>query len=300
MTTQEDPFDRTAHRAPAQQPIRIRPIRLPFTVPAGQYTAVERFVYAYILESGAKTTLIDTGVSASFETLRHALSAATGGISSLRQIVFTHSHPDHIGAAARILELQPALVFAHGDEVSWIEDVSLQKRERPVPGFDGLVAGSVRVNDRLSDNDILDIGDVRITVLHTPGHSPGSISLWIESEGILFSGDAVVQSGTMPIYTDVDASLRTLERIRSLANLRALYSAWDEPRFGKAIYDAFDNGIDSLKTVHRAVMEVNQRLDNPDVMDLCAACVEKLGLPPFAVNPLTAVSFDAHRRSTLL
>jgi glyoxylase-like metal-dependent hydrolase (beta-lactamase superfamily II) len=283
-----------------KKPVIVHPIRLPFTIPAGQYTAIERFVYAYIIETANGATLIDTGVSGSFETLRYALSTVQGGISSLRQIILTHSHPDHIGTAARIVEMRPVPVFAHDAEVAWIEDVGLQKRERPVPGFDGLVAGSVRVSQRLNDNERLNLGDVTIQVLHTPGHSLGSISLFIESEGILFSGDAVVQQNAMPIYTDVDASLYSLYRLQSLPNLRALYSAWDEPVFGEDAYDMLERGVHAIETVHRAVMKVDRTLQGPSSTELCAACIQELGLPPFAANPLTAVTFDAHRRATLL
>jgi len=88
-------------------------------------------------------------------------------------IILTYAHPDHIGAPMTIQKETCCKIAAHHGEKSWIEDVDLQNRERPVPGFSTLVSGPVRVDRELSDGEIivLDETEETIQVLHTPGHS---------------------------------------------------------------------------------------------------------------------------------
>ena len=89
----------------------------------------------------------------------------------------THAHPDHIGAVRAIREATGCSIAAHPAERAWIEDVELQNRERPVPGFAMLVGGSVHLDHELVDGDCIGPGETQageMQVFHTPGHSPGS------------------------------------------------------------------------------------------------------------------------------
>ena len=62
------------------------------------------------------------------------------------------------------------------------------------------------------------MGDRHFEVLHLPGHSPGSIGLWEEATGVLFSGDALYDGPLLDRLdgSDVDAYVTTMERLRSL------------------------------------------------------------------------------------
>ena len=122
-------------------------------------------------------------------------------------LVLTHSHPDDIGAAKAIRGKTGCLVAAHEAEKGWIEDVDLQSRERPVPGFHALVGGSVPVGRSLADGDVIELSESHpLKVLHTPGHSTGSICLLYGTDRVLFSAD------TVPIRRDPD--LRGHHRVR--------------------------------------------------------------------------------------
>ena len=282
----------------ADPKLEIRPIRIEFNIPAGPGVTVERFVYAYLLVSNGEACLIDTGVAPSAELLVDALEALPPG-TDLSTILLTHSHPDHIGGGALLLQKYALKVAAHSAERDWICDVRKQHSERPVPGFDALVAGDMPVHRLLNDGDIVSLGDVEIRVLHTPGHSPGSLSFYVESHGILFCGDAIPQLGAMPIYTDVAASAMTLQKLRTLPRIDQLFASWDAPRRGSEAQSAITRGMEALEQIHRTVQEVDRALDAPNTEQLCAGCVRALGLPPFAANPLTAISFEAHRRDEL-
>lgn len=126
-------------------------------------------------------------------------------------MVLTHPHPDHIGAVRAIQAATNCRIAAHPAERAWIEDVVLQNRERPVPGFSILVGGSVRLDCELTEGGSINSEDTEVgelRVFHTPGHSPGSISLSLPNEGVLFSGDAIPVTADLPVYDDAPASIR--------------------------------------------------------------------------------------------
>ena len=70
----------------------------------------------------------------------------------------------------------------------------------------------------LADGDVIDLGDRHFTVLHTPGHSPGSIALWEEATAILFSGDAVYDGPLVDdcYHSDIDAYRTTRGRLLAI------------------------------------------------------------------------------------
>lgn len=154
-------------------------------------------MYSFLVY-GDQITLIDTGVAGCEKDIFDYIRSTGRDPSEIALIILTHSHPDHIGAARAIKQLTGCSIAAHPAERAWIEDVDLQNRERPVPGFATLVDGSVSVDHELADGDTVETDEKRgseILVFHIPGHSKGSISLFLHSEGALFCGDAVPVAG---------------------------------------------------------------------------------------------------------
>ena len=212
----------------------IHPIKILFEIPIAPDRRVPRFVYVYLIE-GARLVLIDTGVAGAEAIIEARIRELGRTMSDLEVILLTHAHPDHIGAARALQQMSGAQVWAHGAELAWIEDVARQQRERPVPGFDGLVGGPVAVDREIADGELLDFGaGAALRALHTPGHSRGSLSFLLEDAGALFCGDVVPEPGAMPIYDDVAALVGSLRRLSALPNLSALYSSWADPLFHAA------------------------------------------------------------------
>jgi glyoxylase-like metal-dependent hydrolase (beta-lactamase superfamily II) len=87
----------------------------------------------------------------------------------------------------------------------------------PAPDFDvaGWVTPSAEPTALLAEGDVVDLGNRAFEVLHTPGHTAGSISLWDQAVGTLFTGDAMYVDDKLS-WDERDAFLRSLERIREL------------------------------------------------------------------------------------
>lgn len=108
-----------------------------------------------------------------------AAIAAAVGERRLLAIVSTHAHNDHIDAAPALAEATGAPVLLHPD------DLPLWQQTHP----DRAPDGELRAGGRIA------VGGVELTVLHTPGHSPGAVCLYAPELGALFSGDTLFQGG---------------------------------------------------------------------------------------------------------
>lgn len=277
----------------------IHALKIPFQITAPDGRKRDRFVYAYLIY-GEEVCLIDSGIAHSERIIADYLQKTGRAINDITLLVLTHSHPDHIGSAAAIKRLSGCTVAAHAAERAWIENIDLQEKERPVPGFGSLVGGSIAVDWILEDGDILDLkGGLELQVLHTPGHSAGSISLWQKQDRALFAADAIPVFGDMPIYQDIDQSLRSIQRLDELDGVEVLLSAWDDPRKDYEAHRAIAGGRRYLQSIHECVQRVIG--ENPDLrvepMKLCSRVLDEMGLPAIMSSPLVAASFLSSLKS---
>lgn len=272
----------------------IHALKIPFhlTDPTGR--RIDRFVYVYLIY-GKKICLIDSGVASSERVIFDYLRKTGRSPEEISLLILTHSHPDHIGAAAAIIAASGCEVACHAAERSWIEDVNQQFKERPVPGFHSLVGGSVKVDRVLKDGDIIDLDDaVSAKVIHTPGHSKGSISILLPSCGALFSGDAVPLPGDAPIYEDPIESVRSIKKLKSISGINHLLAAWDEPQKDSVVYKRMDEGLQYIQRIHEAVINVSGSHPTADPMELCKMVLKEIGIPEIMANPLIARSFQSN------
>jgi len=94
-------------------------------------------------------------------------------------IVCTHGHNDHINAAVALAEALGAPLLLHPDDTMLWEVVNPDRAP----------------DAALADGLVLNVASLELQVLHTPGHSPGGCCLYLESEGVLFSGDTLFNGG---------------------------------------------------------------------------------------------------------
>jgi len=274
----------------------VHALRIPFEVPIVPGVKVPRFVYAYLVV-GRRIVVIDSGVRGSERAILDYLETLGRTPADISMLILTHSHPDHLGAAQALRNASGLQVLAHPAERAWIEDLQFQERERSVPGFASLACDNVELDHMLDDGDVVDCDDMQLRVLHTPGHSPGSISLYMEKEGVLWTGDAIPQPGGMPIYDDAVASVRSLMRLRTLAGVDVLLQSWDEPIRGEAVRQTIDDGLAYVRRVHDVTLRLAATEGSADLPGLCSKVVAELGLPPFAPNLLVARTLAAHLRA---
>jgi len=270
----------------------IHALKIPFRILVAPGITLERFVYVYLIY-GKEIILVDSGVSSAADLILGYIKQTGRKPEEITTIIQTHAHPDHIGSTKTIQEASGCVVAAHQDEKEWIEDIELQTRERPIPGFHSLVAGSARVDRMLADGDYIDLGDnLMLEVIHTPGHSPGSISLHLRSDAALFSGDTIPVPGQIPIFSDLTASVRSIMKLRKVPRIRFLLSSWDDPVEGDAVYNRMDEGLQYLKKIQALVMQTGSR----DPVTVSMLIFKDLGLPESDLNPLVLRSIEAAMR----
>jgi len=272
----------------------VHALRIDFEIKPRPGITVKRFVYGYTI-LGDRVHLVDTGVASSIPMFYDYLKHAGRIPQDIQTVILTHAHPDHIGGLKPIHDQSRCRVLAHAEEKAWIETPARQAAQRPVPGFDRLVSGPAPVDQVVGDGDEIELEpDLTLQVFHTPGHSPGSISLLLPEEKVLFTGDAVAFAWGIPVYDDVRASIASIQKLQSVAGVDVLLSSWDEPRRGAAVAKVFSDSLDYLQAIHTSVRTHVKDPTSVDPMALCRAVFTDLHLPAVAVNPLCARSLLAH------
>jgi glyoxylase-like metal-dependent hydrolase (beta-lactamase superfamily II) len=281
---------------------QIHAIKVPFIVTNDKGMDIERFVYSYVVK-GDEICIIDCGISGSDKIIFEYLENIGITPEEISLMVLTHSHPDHIGSAPSIKARTGCKVAAHSTEKQWIEDIGLQYKERPVPNFYKLVEGSVNIDILLEDGNIIDLGDnAQIRIIHTPGHSKGSITLYLPYDGVLITGDSIPLRGDLPIYEDVNESIKSIEKLMSIKGVQTLLASWDDPRRDDAAYKTMNDGINYLIQIHETVHDVfnneSNHIENP--LDFTKQVLNKLGLPEMVANPIIVRSFKSNMDTKVL
>ena len=274
----------------------VHAVKIPFQVKT-ELGTLDRFVYSYLV-TGEQVCLIDSGVVASEGVIFDYMEKIGLKPEDISLMILTHSHPDHIGSAVSVKAKSGCQVAAHSGERSWIEDVELQATERPVPNFHSLVEGPVDVDIILEEEDLVDLGEnITLKVIHTPGHSKGSISLLIEEEKILITGDAVPLKGDLPIYEDIEISVKSIKKLKAIEGTTTLLASWDDPQNGDSVYQIMDDALDYLQSIHESVIKINKINPSLEPMKFCKMVLKDLGIPEVAANPIVAMSFQSNLRS---
>ena len=139
---------------------------------------------------GSETTregmIIDPGAEAGT-----ILDAVRQSGLTIKLIVATHSHADHIMALTKVKEATGAPFALHELESSGKLMQGMARMMNMVMG--GSTEAPPKPDLLLKDGDVVEVGDLSFTVLHTPGHSPGGMSLY--GHGVVFSGDTLFNLG---------------------------------------------------------------------------------------------------------
>jgi glyoxylase-like metal-dependent hydrolase (beta-lactamase superfamily II) len=148
-------------------------------------------------DSDGSVTLVDCGLKRAPARIVAGLADIGKHPGDVTRIILTHAHPDHAGGAGAILDATGVQgVDAHESDAEYLRKGSAPPRDTsttsgriferlPTSGF-----GPIPVASELKDGDLIPVaGGIR--VVHTPGHTPGHVSLLHEASGVLITGDSI-------------------------------------------------------------------------------------------------------------
>lgn len=269
----------------------IHLLKIDFEITISSDKKLPRFVNVIIV-FGRGITLIDSGVKGSEEKIRQYIELQNRDFSEIDTLILSHSHPDHIGSAAQIKELTGCKIWAHAAEKEWIENIEIQSKQRPVPGFFNLVDRSVEIDEFIAAGQELEIEDgLTLKFIHSPGHSKGSLNIEFVEDHILFTADSIPLKNDIPNYDNFQDLMNSLDKI-SNAEFTTLISSWTAPLSDKTeIGKLVEEGKTYMQTIDSVVKECYGNSSNTES---CKMAVGMLGLPPFLANPIVDKAFRSH------
>jgi glyoxylase-like metal-dependent hydrolase (beta-lactamase superfamily II) len=183
------------------------------------------YVTPYIVEedSPRDLTLVDTCFTAELPKLIRHVEDEGYDIKSVKRLILTHTHPDHVQAANEVRRITGAKIYAHWLDAGFLRhdppyhgppthqmigqmlDKLGISEEQVVKKFGSLTRDAVQVDYELNEGDRVG----RLKVVHTPGHTPGHISLYSEEDGALIGGDVLFDGvfGNEGLFVMQDVSI---------------------------------------------------------------------------------------------
>ncbi|MFX1252826.1 MAG: MBL fold metallo-hydrolase [Promethearchaeota archaeon] len=174
----------------------------------------------YVIKNADFNVLIDPGAPGEGPKLCSVLKDKINlDPEDIHAIVLTHVHGDHSGALSYLKEASGSEVYVHEAEAQFIEgpDHSLTLLQ-----MFGVRSQPIKVEKHLKEGDIVSPNseDKSWTVLHTPGHSPGSICLYNKRERLLITGDTIFERGNIGRTDfrggDISALIKSITRLTQL------------------------------------------------------------------------------------
>ena len=153
----------------------------------------------YLIECGDEYAVIDAGGGNGVKAIIENVKRDGLEPKNIRITFLTHSHFDHIGGASELKDLTGCKLFAHKNDAYSITNLD-ENVLMDMARFRGINFKAPKLDEILVDNDRVNLGNITFNVLHTPGHTPGCISLCINEEDgkkAIFTGDIASTNGRL-------------------------------------------------------------------------------------------------------
>ncbi len=171
---------------------------------------------AYLLDTDKGLYLIDCGTVEGYSACLDNIRGLGYDPTGIKAIIGTHGHYDHVGAASLFKRDFGTELYLHEADCDQVETGN------PIRTTAGLLYGTTfppcKVDHTLEDGSSFDLGTMKLTVLHTPGHSPGSVSILLETSAllVLIAGDALYGGFSLSIGSDEEAWKTSLARLSEM------------------------------------------------------------------------------------
>jgi glyoxylase-like metal-dependent hydrolase (beta-lactamase superfamily II) len=212
-------------------------------------------VNSYLIVDGDDVTIVDAGLPGFWKLLIAELGSIGKSLNNVRALVLTHGDTDHIGFAARLHRERGIAAYVHSADVERAR-LKVKKpnsgwgpvKPGPLAGFLWCSArhGGLRIPpaehlQTMTDGDVLDVpGSPRI--IHTPGHTPGSVTVHVPTVDAVFIGDGMTTRNVLTGATGPKPAPFTLqpdEAVNSLGRIESVDATWVLPGHGPA----WDGGL---------------------------------------------------------
>jgi glyoxylase-like metal-dependent hydrolase (beta-lactamase superfamily II) len=143
----------------------------------------------YLVDASSELVLIDTGAGFKVNKIEKNIQSAGFEPAQIWHIIVTHCHIDHIGGLKSFVQRYGSKVVAHELDREGIEG---KNNDLTAASLYGIDYQPVKIDNSIKgDNEILNLGDLKFNLIHTPGHTPGSMSPYIDTKNgrVLFGQD---------------------------------------------------------------------------------------------------------------
>lgn len=214
-----------------------------------------RGVNAYLVRGDEGSVLLDTGFPGMEDTILEKLSKEGVRPEEISLILLTHGHPDHAGSAAALKERLGVPVAIHTQEENWMRSglseipEAIRAFGKPIKAITKPEVPSFEPDILLEEGTNLEEYGLKGEILHTPGHSPGSVSLLLPNGeavvGDVMAGGFVLknQPGYPFLAEDVPEVRKSIRKLMSRAPAK-LYFGHGQPSGGKPVLRRFADDID--------------------------------------------------------
>ncbi|MDP6548816.1 MAG: MBL fold metallo-hydrolase [Dehalococcoidia bacterium] len=160
-----------------------------------------RWSNAYLLVEPARLTLIDSGLPGDGKKVLAYIQQLGRSPSELERVIVTHGHPDHTGPLKGLSRHTGAVIAVHPSDTRYREKTNSRWLHYPAqpPALDWSrwdlpFLHRIPAHELIEDGQLLPVlGGLQ--VLHTPGHTPGSVCLYLAGQKVLFTGDTLLADG---------------------------------------------------------------------------------------------------------
>jgi glyoxylase-like metal-dependent hydrolase (beta-lactamase superfamily II) len=174
-------------------------------------------VNVYLIDGGSEFALIDVGYLDTVDEIVELIRQMDFNLSTCKMVIATHADADHVQGASRAKEVLKTKVAAHplsvepletGDEVVTYATIKAQGIEIPMP--------RCKIDLTLKEGDTVRVGNVKLKVWHTPGHTSGQLSF--KMGNLLFVGDNIYKDSCVGVIdahhgSNIPEFLKSLRRI---------------------------------------------------------------------------------------